>query len=157
MTNTQHHHTYNCHSSNFNFGEIFFSKKFINAAPIATLALFLFSTHQPHCRRHHPSHCRCHHHHCRHCPCCRCSPATLVAIALAGVSCETPPATANTVFWLVVAFFNDWQPPKAWALPISLYLDGSCFGAPSKGTSHIDRKPANGRFQQTHGSCGAMI
>jgi hypothetical protein len=48
-------------------------------------------------------------------------------------------------------FFYDWQPPKAWALPISLFFDGSCFGTPSKGTSHVDHKPANGRLQQTHG------
>jgi hypothetical protein len=91
--------------------------------------------------------------------------AIAIAIALVAVARLSPSSslpllasllinpfpTTNTVFWLVVAFFNYWQPPKAWALPISLFLDGSRFGAPSKGTSRVDRKPANGRLQQTHG------
>jgi hypothetical protein len=48
-------------------------------------------------------------------------------------------------------FLNDWRPLKAWALPLSLFLDGLHFSAPSKGTSRVDRKPATGRLQQTHG------
>jgi hypothetical protein len=42
------------------------------------------------------------------------------------------------------------RPPKAWAPPLSLFLKGSRFGAPSKGTSHGDREPTTGRLLWTH-------
>jgi hypothetical protein len=44
-----------------------------------------------------------------------------------------------------------WQPPKAWALPISLFLDGSCFGTPSKGTSLGYRESATRHLRRTYG------
>ncbi len=43
------------------------------------------------------------------------------------------------------------QPPKAKTPSLSLIFDGSCFGAPSKRTSHGDRKPATRRLLWTHG------
>ncbi len=41
----------------------------------------------------------------------------------------TPP-TLDTVFWLVVAFFIDWRPRKAWAQPLYLFLNGLLFWHP---------------------------
>jgi hypothetical protein len=43
------------------------------------------------------------------------------------------------------------RPPKAWAPPLSLFLNGLHFGAPSKGTSHGNCKPATGRLLWTDG------
>jgi hypothetical protein len=46
-----------------------------------------------------------------------------------------PPSQPTLSFGWLLLYLNDWQPSKAWALPMSLFLDGSRFGAPSKGTS----------------------
>jgi hypothetical protein len=43
------------------------------------------------------------------------------------------------------------QPPKAETPSLSLFSDGSRFGAPSKGTSHGDRKSATGHLLWNHG------
>jgi hypothetical protein len=83
--------------------------------------------------------------------------AVLVAITLVAITClppslplpsfasllKPPPSTSNTIFfgWLL-CFYHDWQPPKACALPIYLFLDESSFGAPSKGTSLGNHKTA---------------
>jgi hypothetical protein len=88
-----------------------------------------------------------------------------VAIALIAVAClppssplpwfasllKHPPPPPTLSFGWLLHFLNDVQPPKVWALPISLFLDGSRFGTPSKGISHVNRKTATGRLQKTHG------
>jgi hypothetical protein len=60
-----------------------------------------------------------------------------------------PPPTLS-FGWLLCQII-ECRPPKAWALPLSLFLDGSCFSAPSKGTSQGDCKPATRHLLWTHG------
>jgi hypothetical protein len=76
-------------------------------------------------------------------------PPSLPSPSFVSLLKHTPPLQTPSFGWLL-HFLNDWQPPKAWAVPISLFLDGSHFGTPSKGTSRINPVPAIGRLQQTH-------
>jgi hypothetical protein len=80
-----------------------------------------------------------------------CLPPLLPLPSLVSLVKPPPPPPPTLSFGWLLHFFNDWQPPKAWAPPISLFQNGSSFGAPSKGTSRVDCKPINGCLQQTHG------
>ncbi len=52
--------------------------------------------------------------------------------------------------WLLRLTSERW-PPKAETPSLSLFFDGSCFVAPSKGTSHGNCEPATRRLLWTHG------
>ena len=58
-----------------------------------------------------------------------------------------PITSAN--YWLIVVIIINPQPPKAKALPISLFFDGSLFGAPNMGTNGGESKPNAARLPLT--------
>jgi len=61
-----------------------------------------------------------------------------------------PSLLTRTFGWLS-CLMSEWWPPKAETPSLSLFFDGSHFGAPSKGTSRGDREPATGHLLWTHG------
>jgi hypothetical protein len=67
-----------------------------------------------------------------------------------GVSSQTLPPPTLSFGWLLRQI-ADWQPPKAWSPPFSLFCDRSPFGSSSKGTSRGDCIPATGRLLWTYG------
>jgi hypothetical protein len=58
---------------------------------------------------------------------------------------------ADTNTGLIVALHHQMVPPKAKALPLSLFFDGACIGAPHKGTSHGTTIPNGVRLAWIHG------
>ncbi len=64
-------------------------------------------------------------------------------------SCQTYPLPLPPpIGWLLVTVIKR-QPPKAKAPPISLFFDGSLFGAPNKGADNGKRKPDTVRLPWT--------
>ncbi len=47
--------------------------------------------------------------------------------------------------------FINRQPPKAKALPSSLFFDGACVGSPNTGTNHDAAKPDRARLEPAYG------
>jgi hypothetical protein len=64
---------------------------------------------------------------------------------------NSTPAPPTLPFGWLLRFFTDWCSPKAWVLPITLFLNGLHFGTLSKGTSCSNCKPASRLLQRTHG------
>jgi hypothetical protein len=67
------------------------------------------------------------------------------------VSSMMIPSPLTPTFGWLSCLMSGWRPPKAKTPSLSLIFDGLHFGAPSKRTSHGDRKPATGRLLLTHG------
>ncbi len=68
--------------------------------------------------------------------------------------CASSPASNLSwkpiISWLLRVFV-DWQPPKAKALPSSLFFDGACVGSSNKGTNHGAAKPNRARLEPAYG------
>jgi hypothetical protein len=67
------------------------------------------------------------------------------------VSSMMIPSLLTLTFGWLSHLTSERLPPKAKTPSLSLIFDGSRFGAPSKGTSHSDCKPATRRLLWTHG------
>ncbi len=61
------------------------------------------------------------------------------------------PSPLTPTFGWLLRLTSERRPPKAETPSLSLFSDGSRFGAPSRGTSRGDREPATGRLLWTHG------
>jgi hypothetical protein len=67
------------------------------------------------------------------------------------VSSMMIPSPLTPTFGWLLHLTSERRPSKAKTPSLSLIFNGSCFGAPSKRTSHSDSKPATGRLLWTHG------
>ncbi len=61
------------------------------------------------------------------------------------------PSLLTPTFGWLLHLTSKRRPPKAKTPSLSLFFNGSCFGAASKGTSRGDRKPATGHLLWNHG------